>query len=179
MSLLTGGGSIAAVLNGENVLAYVMLFCNVAILLVNCAVEVYRRWRDRDKDLKSDGKEKKGQMKKMWSEEEVNAAIAEYAATHPAGGKLFLHNVSFYDDNVSHDWDLRILSTEESPFTSFEDIIGKVVSLSGDNGASSIVLAVGNDDMNYPSIWYINDNSTLDKSTEPMVSNFVDVVTAL
>lgn len=59
LSLLTGCGSIAAVLNGENVLAYVMLFCNAAILLVNCAVEVYRRWRDRDKDLKSDGKEKK------------------------------------------------------------------------------------------------------------------------
>lgn len=59
LSLLTGGGSIAAALNGENVLAYVMLFCNAAILLVNCAVEVYRKWRDRDKDLKSDGKEKK------------------------------------------------------------------------------------------------------------------------
>lgn len=63
LSLLTGGGSIAAVLNGENILAYVMLFCNAAILLVNCAVEVYRRWRDRDKDLKSDGKEKKGNEK--------------------------------------------------------------------------------------------------------------------
>ena len=117
-------------------------------------------------------------MKKMWSEEEVNAAIAEYAATHPAGGKLFLHNVSFYDDNVSHDWSLRILSTEESPFTSFEDIIGKVVSLSGENGAE-IVLAVGHDDMNYPSIWYIDINSAIAKSAGPVVSDFADVVTAL
>ena len=63
LSAMTGGGSILSALNGDNVLSVVMLFCNVAILIVNCAVEVYRRWRDRDKDLKSDGKEKKGNEK--------------------------------------------------------------------------------------------------------------------
>lgn len=39
-------------------------------------------------------------MKRMWSEEEVNAAIAEYAATHPAGGKIYVHEIfgGEYDD---------------------------------------------------------------------------------
>ena len=61
LSAMMGGGSILSALNGDNVLSVVMLFCNVAILVVNCAVEVYRRWRDRDKDLKdnSEGKENK------------------------------------------------------------------------------------------------------------------------
>ncbi len=42
-------------------------------------------------------------MKRMWSEEEVNAAIAEYAATHPAGGKLYLHNITFKARDVLED----------------------------------------------------------------------------
>lgn len=57
ISLLSGGGSFLSALNGDNILAFVMLFCNAAILLVNCAVEVYRRWRDRDKDLDQNSKE--------------------------------------------------------------------------------------------------------------------------
>lgn len=59
LSAMMGGGSILSALNGDNVLSVVMLLCNAAILVVNCAVEVYRKWRDRDKDLKdkSEGKE--------------------------------------------------------------------------------------------------------------------------
>ena len=117
-------------------------------------------------------------MKKMWSEEEVTAAIAEYAATHPAGGKLFLHNVSFYDDNISRPWHLTILSTEKNSFTDYEDIIGKVISVCGAE-AGNVVFAIACDDMNLPAYWYISDTNSIEKVSDPTISDFADVVTAL
>ena len=120
-------------------------------------------------------------MKRMWSEEEVTAAIAEYAAAHPAGGKLFLHNVSFYDDSTTYTWKMKLLSTEKNPFTTFGDMIGKCISVSGSHETEDgyIVLAVANDDMDLPSFWYIDQSNGVQRVSEPVVSNFTDIVTPL
>ena len=120
-------------------------------------------------------------MKKMWSEEEVNAAIAEYAATHPAGGKLFLHNVSFFDDTETVGWAFRILSTEKNPFTSLRDIIGKVISVSGSHSTEdgTVVLAIAKDSSNFPAIWYVDNMNNINRSSDPQEFDFADEVTNL
>lgn len=62
-------------------------------------------------------------MKRMWSEEEVNAAIAEYAATHPAGGKLYLHKVhAQHAMETDTAFTMNVLSTSQTPFTSAREI---------------------------------------------------------
>lgn len=62
-------------------------------------------------------------MKRMWSEEEVNAAIAEYAATHPAGGKLYLHKVhAQHAMKTDTTFTMNVLSTSQTPFTSAREI---------------------------------------------------------
>lgn len=59
ISCLTAFASMFAVLNQENVMAWVMLAINVATLLTNCGISIYRKIRDRDKDLEQkDRKEK-------------------------------------------------------------------------------------------------------------------------
>ena len=37
----------------NNIPSYVSIICTATITLVTCFVQVYRMWRDRDKDLKS------------------------------------------------------------------------------------------------------------------------------
>ena len=62
-------------------------------------------------------------MKRMWSEEEVNAAIDEYAATHPAGGKLYLHKVHAQHAMLTDtSFAMHILSTSQTPFTNAREI---------------------------------------------------------
>ena len=52
ISCLTAFASMFAVLNQDNIMAWVMLVINVATLLTNCGISIYRKIRDRDKDLK-------------------------------------------------------------------------------------------------------------------------------
>lgn len=44
-------GTAAAVTTGNDIIVIVTSICNGLILLANCAVTIYRKWRDRDKDL--------------------------------------------------------------------------------------------------------------------------------
>lgn len=44
-------GTAAAVSTGNDIIVIVTSICNGLILLANCAVTIYRKWRDRDKDL--------------------------------------------------------------------------------------------------------------------------------
>lgn len=57
ISCLTAFASVFAVFNQENVMAWVMLAINVATLITNCGISIYRKIRDRDKDLE----ERKGE----------------------------------------------------------------------------------------------------------------------
>ena len=57
ISFLTASASIFASFNGENVMAWVMLIINVATLVTNAAISIYRKIRDRDKDLENHDKE--------------------------------------------------------------------------------------------------------------------------
>lgn len=94
-------------------------------------------------------------MKRMWSEEEVNAAIAEYAATHPAGGKLYLHKIvaeGTDGDTYTMNVHFSVITNSNTPFTSFIDVpsggyavesgtfndgedLGYIITISVDNGA--------------------------------------------
>lgn len=57
ISCLTAFASVFAVFNQENVMAWVMLAINIATLITNCGISIYRKIRDRDKDLE----ERKGE----------------------------------------------------------------------------------------------------------------------
>lgn len=62
-------------------------------------------------------------MKRMWSEEEVNAAIAEYAATHPAGGKVYKHSIhAQHAMKTDTTFSFYVISTSQTPFTNPRDI---------------------------------------------------------
>ena len=43
--------SIVALFSGENIMAWVFLAINIATLVTNAAISIYRKIRDRDKDL--------------------------------------------------------------------------------------------------------------------------------
>lgn len=64
----------------------------------------------------------------MWSEEEVNAAIEEYAAAHPAGVKVYAHRVKIaanglQDESGSGDSpELCIISTRETVYTAYTEL---------------------------------------------------------
>lgn len=47
----TAGGAAASAM-GDTVTQWVTLGINLAVLVTNCAISIYRKWRDRDKDLK-------------------------------------------------------------------------------------------------------------------------------
>ena len=84
-------------------------------------------------------------MKKMWSEEEVNAAIAEYAAAHPAGGKLYLHNIATaIDDDVGIPTSIRFsfVSTSETPCLSMSEVPIMTVAVTSGVDASIIFSAM-------------------------------------
>lgn len=60
VSCFSALSSVVSQFNGDNIMAWVMLWINIATLLSNAAISIYRKWRDRDKDLKSqDDKEEK------------------------------------------------------------------------------------------------------------------------
>lgn len=50
-ALCAGTSTAAAVTTGNDIIVIVTSICNGLILLANCAVTIYRKWRDRDKDL--------------------------------------------------------------------------------------------------------------------------------
>lgn len=56
-SATAGAASVGAAWAGDNVMAWVMLGINIITLLSNLALEIYRKWRDKDKD-DSEGKKK-------------------------------------------------------------------------------------------------------------------------
>ena len=62
LSATATAGSVAASATGDTVMAWVTLGINVAILVTNCAISIYRKWRDRDKDLKKDANDE-GEVK--------------------------------------------------------------------------------------------------------------------
>lgn len=57
LSVMATGTSVAAFFNGEALIGWVMLAINIATLITNCGISIYRKIRDRDKDLE----EKKGE----------------------------------------------------------------------------------------------------------------------
>ena len=55
LSATSGATATAsAAISGDKVLTYVTLFIAVATTISNFALETYRKWRDRDSDLKKD-----------------------------------------------------------------------------------------------------------------------------
>lgn len=62
LSATATAGSAAASAMGDTVMQWVTLGINVAVLVTNCALSIYRKWRDRNKDLQK-GKDDKGDKK--------------------------------------------------------------------------------------------------------------------
>ena len=55
LSATSGATATAsAAISGDKVLTYATLFIAVATTISNFALETYRKWRDRDSDLKKD-----------------------------------------------------------------------------------------------------------------------------
>ena len=51
LSATATAGSAAASAMGDTVTQWVTLGINLAVLVTNCAISIYRKWRDRDRDL--------------------------------------------------------------------------------------------------------------------------------
>lgn len=49
-SATSGAASVGAAWAGDDVMAWVMLAINIITLLSNLALEVYKQWRDKDKE---------------------------------------------------------------------------------------------------------------------------------
>ena len=47
-------GTASAAATGDKIFTIVTIITSCAILIANCAIEIYRKWRDRDKDLEKD-----------------------------------------------------------------------------------------------------------------------------
>lgn len=62
LSATATAGSAAASAAGDTVMQWVTLGINVAVLVTNCVISIYRKWRDRDKDLKKDANDE-GEVK--------------------------------------------------------------------------------------------------------------------
>ena len=52
-ALATATSTATAMATGEGVISWVMTAINIAILISNAALSIYRTWRDRDKDKES------------------------------------------------------------------------------------------------------------------------------
>lgn len=64
LSATATAGSAAASATGNTIMQWVTLGINIAVLVTNCAISIYRKWRDRDKDIqdnKSEREEKGGE----------------------------------------------------------------------------------------------------------------------
>ena len=62
-AICAAASTTAAVSTGNDIVVIVTSICNGLILLANCAVTIYRKWRDRDKDLtvkEEEGKKEDG-----------------------------------------------------------------------------------------------------------------------
>lgn len=66
-ALCAAASTTAAVTTGNDIIVIVTSICNGLILLANCAVTIYRKWRDRDKDLTT--KKKEAQKNDVGSDE--------------------------------------------------------------------------------------------------------------
>lgn len=62
-SATSGAASVGAAWAGDNVMAWVMLGINIITLLSNLALEIYKQWRDKDKEP-SEKKEEKDEDEK-------------------------------------------------------------------------------------------------------------------
>ena len=51
---MTAASTVTATALGNEIITYVTLGINVLILISNALLDVYRKWRDRDKDLKEE-----------------------------------------------------------------------------------------------------------------------------
>ena len=60
LSATATAGSAAASAMGDTVMQWVTLGINVAVLVTNCAISIYRKWRDRDNYLKKGANEEGG-----------------------------------------------------------------------------------------------------------------------
>lgn len=58
-STAAGTASVVTAAAGDNVMAWIMLFINAAILISNAALEIYKKWRDKDKEPIFDDKSEK------------------------------------------------------------------------------------------------------------------------
>lgn len=56
-AICAAASTTAAVTTGNDIIVIVTSICNGLILLANCAVTIYRKWRDRDRDLTEKKKE--------------------------------------------------------------------------------------------------------------------------
>ena len=56
-SVATTAGAITGAATGDAVMAWAMTVCNIAILIANTAIVIYRKFRDRDDDKKKGGKD--------------------------------------------------------------------------------------------------------------------------
>lgn len=85
-------------------------------------------------------------MKRMWSEEEVNAAIAEYAATHPSGGKLYLHNIkaAIDDEDMGNSTTIyfSFVSTSNTPCLAIANVPEMTVAVTSHQDASYVYSAM-------------------------------------
>lgn len=60
LSTTATAGSVAASAIGDTVMQWVSLGINIAVLVTNCALSIYRKWRDRDKDPQERESDDKG-----------------------------------------------------------------------------------------------------------------------
>ena len=58
-AICAGTSTAAAAATGDSIIVIVTSICNGLILLANCALTIYKKWRDRDKDLTVKEEEKK------------------------------------------------------------------------------------------------------------------------
>lgn len=59
LSLMLSGVATGSAFTGDQLTAWIMTICNAAVLIANVVIQIYRKWRDRDKDLKEGKEEKK------------------------------------------------------------------------------------------------------------------------
>lgn len=54
VSVMATATSTAATFNGDQIMAWVMLGINIVTLISNTALAIYRKWRDKNKDLETE-----------------------------------------------------------------------------------------------------------------------------
>lgn len=54
-SVASTAGAITGAASGDAIMTWAMTICNIAILIANTAIAIYRKFRDRDEDKKKEG----------------------------------------------------------------------------------------------------------------------------